>query len=140
MEPTLDCAGDLGCSKLRPDLIRAARLSEHDALKRGDIVVLARSHRLRCGPGHLIIKRVIALPGETIAQRHGVVRIDGRPLTESYTQVSPTHLRDFGAVRLEAGSYFVMGDNRAIACDSRDFGPVRRAQIVARVVAIARSE
>jgi signal peptidase I len=140
MEPTLDCAGDSGCTSLRPDRIRAARLSHHDAVRRGDIVVIAKSHRLRCGPGHLVIKRVIALPGETIAQEHGVVRIDGRPLTESYTKVSPTHLRDFDAVHLEAGSYFVMGDNREIACDSRDFGPVRRAQIVARVVAIARSE
>lgn len=93
--------------------------------ERGDIVVL----RLRAGD-ELLIKRVIALPGEEVAIHDGQVFIDGEPLEEPYLDqetrgnlaprvVPPLHV-------------FVMGDNRRASNDSRSFGPVHVDNILGR--------
>jgi len=71
------------------------------------------------------IKRVIALPGETVEGRSGRVYIDGRRLEEPYlkqaTLASPS---DFGPFTVPSGAVWVMGDNRSNSCDSRCF-PLR---------------
>jgi signal peptidase I len=66
------------------------------------------------------IKRVIALPGETIEIRDNVVYIDGEPLDEPY--LTPAAGRDNGnleARTVPENSLFVMGDNRGNSADSR---------------------
>ena len=76
------------------------------------------------------IKRVIALPGETIEIRDNVVYIDGEPLDEPYlTPEAKLHNGDYPATQVPAGSLFVMGDNRGNSADSRyglGFVPVDR--------------
>ena len=71
------------------------------------------------------IKRVIALPGETIEERHGKVFVDGVKLDEPY--VSPVRdTTSFGPCRVPADHVFVMGDNRTNSNDSRvNFGQGR---------------
>ena len=76
------------------------------------------------------IKRVIALPGETIEIRDNVVYIDGEPLDEPYlTLEARRHNGDLQARTVPEDSLFVMGDNRGNSADSRyglGFVPVER--------------
>jgi signal peptidase I len=96
------------------------------APRRGDVVVIRMPEH---GP-ELLIKRVIALAGETIEVREGVVYIDGQPLDEPYlVRTSPG---SFNATTVPAGDVFVMGDNRGASNDSRVFGPVSLDRVVGR--------
>jgi signal peptidase I len=86
------------------------------------------------------IKRIIALPGETIEIRDKVVYIDGQPLDEPYvrhTKHTMEPVRDnFGPYTVPEGRYFVMGDNREASHDSRWWGPVKREKIVGKALVI----
>ncbi|MEO7371630.1 MAG: signal peptidase I [Ilumatobacteraceae bacterium] len=70
-----------------------------------------------------LIKRVVALPGETIEYRECQLFVDGERVDESYLDpslVRPGHCGDSQAlVKVEAGRVFVMGDNRNASLDSR---------------------
>lgn len=84
---------------------------------RGDVVVLTYP-----GADHYCVKRVIALPGETIEIKNGAVFIDGAALDEPYLTHKSGDSMD--AYPVPEGAYFVMGDNRPISLDSRAVGPV----------------
>jgi len=75
--------------------------------ERGDIIVFTPPAEV--GDQDLI-KRVIALPGETVEVRDGQVWIDGQPMGESYLNEAP--LYSFGPLTVPEGSLFVLGDNR----------------------------
>jgi signal peptidase I len=94
--------------------------------ERGEIIVLKNPN---LGQPDLI-KRVIGLPGETIEVRGGQVYIDSQPLTEPYIQ-QPAG-REQTPITLQAGQYFVMGDNRGNSSDSREFGARPADDIVGR--------
>jgi signal peptidase I len=94
--------------------------------RRGDVVVLRLPER---GP-ELLIKRVIALPGETIEIRDGQVLIDGTALSEPY--LTQETRGQYGPVVVPPGHVFVMGDNRGASNDSRVFGAVEQSRIVGR--------
>ncbi|WP_027460590.1 signal peptidase I [Deinococcus murrayi] len=70
------------------------------------------------------VKRVVALPGETVAIRDGQVVVNGRVLAESY--VNDGVLSDQPPLRVPPGKVWVLGDNRLIgeSLDSRAYGPV----------------
>lgn len=79
------------------------------------------------------IKRVIALPGETVEGSGGAVYVDGRLLEEPY--LPPEVLtRDFAPVLVPPDSLWVMGDNRQNSGDSRAFGAIRRDTVVGRTI------
>jgi signal peptidase I len=86
----------------------------------------------------LLIRRIVAGPGDTVEIMDGNVIRDGEP--ESGVHVEPCRARDEcdypAAVRVPADDYFMMGDNRGSADDSRFWGPVPRAWIVGKVVGI----
>ena len=66
------------------------------------------------------IKRVVAMPGETIEIRDEVVYIDGEPLDEPYlTRAAKNSMADFSLKEVPEGELFVMGDNRGNSADSR---------------------
>lgn len=79
------------------------------------------------------IKRVIALPGETVEGRDGHVYVNGEFLYEPYL---PRGIltSSFGPVKVPAGQLWVMGDNRDDSRDSRFFGPIPRSKVVGRTV------
>lgn len=103
-------------------------------LCRGDVVVF----RFPEDPRRDFIKRVVALPGESIEIHDKRVFVDGRPLTEPYAfhaddtiwpddpDIAELRRRrdQVPPFRVPAGAYFVMGDNRDASSDSRYWGPV----------------
>ncbi len=95
--------------------------------QRGDVVVLI----LRQDYPHLI-KRIVGLPGETIAIHDGRVFIDGKPLKEPYLNHPTSGV--LPPTRIPPMYYFVLGDNRGASNDSRSFGPVPRDHIVGRAI------
>lgn len=93
--------------------------------ERGDVVVLHVP-----GQEELLIKRIVALPGETVEVRGGQVYINGQLLDEPWTdrQGGP----DYPPTVVPPMHVFVMGDNRGQSNDSRSFGPIPVDQIVGR--------
>lgn len=97
--------------------------------ERGDVVLLHRE-----GEEQLLIKRVAALPGETVAARDGAVYVDGKPVRDpSGMQGIPYSLEP---TVVPPGQVYVLGDNRGNSTDSRSFGPVPRERIVGEAVVI----
>jgi signal peptidase I len=149
MEPTLDVGDRVLVNKLSYDL--------HD-LHRGDIVVFAAGPNTQWHHVGIddLVKRVIALPGETISQcQTDRVCIDGKLLDESYLPKNtittiPNGLPSItasdgkkvlvcdtsskaGTCKVPAGKVFVMGDNRTNSQDARANGPIKESSIVGRV-------
>jgi signal peptidase I len=132
MEPTLGVHDRIEVQK--------ALFNWHD-LHEGDIVVFSEPPLDRCGgPSGDLVKRVIGLPGQTIYSAGGRVYVDGRPLAEPYLPADdPLGPPIPGAsglhpYRVPAGEFYMLGDNRAISCDSRYWGPIKGPTIVGKVV------
>lgn len=82
-------------------------------------------------PDSALIKRIIAVGGETIEIRSNRVFIDGEPLVEPYLKEG-SFMPDYGPFTVPEGQVFLMGDNRSSSSDSRAFGPVDEDEIVGR--------
>jgi signal peptidase I len=97
----------------------------------GDIVVF---HYPR-NPSEDYIKRIIALPGETVEIRDTFIYVDGEQLDEGYIKAPcvPTLCADL-IRELGPDEFWVMGDNRNHSSDSRVFGPVGREHLVGEVL------
>ena len=125
------------------------------ALRRGDVVTVLPP----AVPGSLEVKRIIGLPGDQIEirrpgpgrplavfLRHGMAG-HWRRLRESYLgsagligccSRAGRASEDPGPFTVPPGEYFVMGDNRSLSYDSRDYGPVPRSAILGQVVWLVR--
>jgi len=122
-------------------LVQKAFFDWHQ-LREGDIVVFTHPPRDHCpGPaGTDLVKRVVALPGQTIYSADGLLYVDGRRLREPYLPPhDPLGPPVPGATRqhpfhVPRGELYVMGDNRAISCDSRYWGPIKGSSVIGRVV------
>jgi signal peptidase I len=106
---------------------------------RGDVAVIKRNDIL-------IVKRVVALPGDTIEGRNGVIYLNGKQVSEPYIEhigsdQNDKFLQNFGPTTLKAGECFVLGDNRDRSLDSRhpDFGPIPLTTVVGRPLYILTS-
>jgi signal peptidase I len=122
-------------------LVQKAFFSWHD-VHEGDIVVFSHPPLDQCPgpqPGDLV-KRVIALPGQTIYSSGNGIYVNGRLLTEPYLPrydplgqpiASSQH-----PYRVPPGEFYLLGDNRSDSCDSRYWGPVEGASIVGKVVLV----
>jgi signal peptidase I len=139
MEPTLEVN----------DRVLVNRLSYrlHD-INRGDVIVFEKPASLVTAPGpdeiKDLIKRVVALPGESVVFQDGDVYIDGRLLDEPYLPTGTATQPGPGGTTWDhrctaddpcvvpEGTVWVMGDNRANSEDSRWIGPVDQDLVVGR--------
>lgn len=100
--------------------------------KRGDVIVFLPKGNHN---SHYYVKRVVALPGETIQIMDGMVYIDGELLEEdeSYDMILDFGIAENG-ITLENNEYFVLGDKRNSSEDSRsgNIGPVKRDDIIGK--------
>lgn len=117
----------------------------HD-VHRGDVVVFDRVTTSDGTVSHDdLIKRVIALPGDTVEIKNCVVIVNSKPLAEPYLDkdvlaiadpVTRCRVANLPVQNVPDGKIFVMGDNRPESFDSRSFGPISESLIVGRAFAI----
>ena len=99
---------------------------------RGDVIVF----RYPNDPSIFYIKRIIGLPGETVAINHGEVTItktDGTTETLTEPYVATEDATYTKVTTLGDNEYFVMGDNRPNSSDSRVWGPLPAKDIIGHV-------
>jgi signal peptidase I len=135
MESTLDIGDRI--------LVWKAFFNWHD-VHQGDVVVFTHPPLDHCpGPADAdLVKRVIALPGQTIYSAGSNIYVDGRRLPEPYL---PPHERlgppipaatSRAPFHVPPGEFYVMGDNRPDSCDSRFWGPIKGTSIVGKAVVL----
>ena len=93
----------------------------------GDIVVF----RYPLDPDRDFVKRVVAVPGQTVEIRRGVFYVDGKRLEGEYASTGQPS-EQMGPRLLGPNEYFVVGDNRLFSSDSRDWGPVPLENIIGK--------
>jgi signal peptidase I len=102
------------------------------AIERGDVVVFRYPLDVRTS----YIKRIVALPGDHILIDRGSVIVNGKPIGEPYVPPEYRDDRSMAEMEVPADCYFVLGDHRNVASDSRTFGPVKRSLIYGKAVFI----
>ena len=105
------------------DILLLYKLSSID---RFDIIVLDEEK-----DNEKIIKRVIGLPGETVAIKKGKIYINDKVIDDEYAYGETS---DYNKVTLKDDEYFILGDNRLISKDSRYFGPIKEKEIKGKIV------
>ena len=115
-------------------------------IHRGDVVVFDRVTTSDGTVSHDdLIKRVIALPGDTVEIKNCVVIVNSKPTVEPYLdkealgQVDPVNrcrVANMPVQTIPKKKIFVMGDNRPESFDSRSFGPISESLVVGRAFAV----
>jgi signal peptidase I len=148
MEPTV-AVGDQICVDKRAYGLRLP-MSETYVLRaadpaRGDVIVLDSPL-----DGEVLLKRVVAMPGDVVAVQDGRVTIDGDPTASGQIDGGVEELLgrphslgteygggpDFGPSRVPEGKYLVLGDDRGNSKDGRYFGWIDRGAVLGRAVAV----
>ncbi|MFW5471488.1 signal peptidase I [Knoellia sp. CPCC 206435] len=120
MLPTLDVGDRVVVDKLSPHWQPPAV---------GDLVVFREPQR-----GDLVVKRVVALGGTTVALEDAVLVVDGVARHEPQMDLTRIDSTYFGPVTVPRDAVFVLGDNRSESIDSRTYGAVRIDELVGRVL------
>ncbi len=154
MEPTLLVGDFLLVNKHQPSTRDWLSPFPDSGIHRGDVIVFYYP----VDPSLHLVKRVVGLPGDRLRMRSGTVFINGKALQEPYAVYTRSaedsfrddfphlrstdpdvdanwwfqlqHLVDHGELKIPAGQYFVLGDNRNDSEDSRYWGLVPSASIV----------
>jgi signal peptidase I len=113
-------------------------------VREGDIVVFSHPPLDDCpGPQNGdLVKRVIALPGQTIYSSGNNIYVNGHLLSEPYLPrydpLGPPipDATSQHPYRVPPGDFYVLGDNRAISCDSRYWGPITGSSIVGKAILV----
>lgn len=87
-------------------------------VQRFDVVILRCPHDANVD----YVKRIVGLPGDRVQLARGRLIVNGRALEEDFLHVADRD--DVEEILVPDGQYWVLGDNRPISCDSREFGLV----------------
>ena len=98
--------------------------------ERGDVIVF----HYPLDTSEDFIKRVIGLPGDTVSLDNKTVQVDGVVLHEPY--ISEAYNPSGKTIKVPMDEYFVLGDNRPLSDDSRDWGFVPKADLVGKAVIV----
>lgn len=103
--------------------------------KHGEIIVLKNPK----DESQDFIKRIIAVPGDTLRITNNLVYVNDQILNENYLPSNtPTHagafVREGDIIKVGNNQYFAFGDNREHSSDSREWGPVTKQEIVGRAL------
>ena len=101
------------------DIVLINKLNKNNVQRYDILVVKYKNERL--------VKRLIAMPGETIKCEEGIIYINGEEKSNEYGYGKNI---DFSEVKLGDDEYFVIGDNRSDSFDSRFFGPIKKDKII----------
>lgn len=118
------------------DYILTDKLSYRFSLpKKGDVIVLKNPRN----ESQDFIKRIIAIPGDSVKIEDGLVFVNGNKLNEVYLPQNTfsqggSFLAEGEQITAGEGQYIVFGDNRNHSSDSREWGPVKRNEIIGKVV------
>jgi signal peptidase I len=109
----------------------------------GEVVVLHPPQSPSCdvvgGQEGDLVLRIVGMPGQTIWSIGNTIFVNGRPLHERGwydTRFGEVDSVPIPSTTLGRSQYFLMGDNRSDACDSRFFGPVSKSSIVGQGIAV----
>ena len=94
--------------------------------KRGDVIILHPP----LDPEAVYIKRIIAIPGDSVEVNNGAVYVNGTKLDEPYVRNPAAYT--FPLLAVPENEYFVLGDNRNVARDSHYGWTVPRENIVGK--------
>lgn len=89
--------------------------------RRGDIIALSTTDEL-------LLKRIVALPGESVEINNGVLKVNGNVVHDRFSSAFIPWQAPL--LVLDRDEYFVIGDNRKVSV----FGPISRDQIVGKIV------
>lgn len=115
MQPTLNDGNIVLCDKV----------ANTDVLDYGEIVVIKTEWWKD------IIKRVVAVPGDTVNIANGYLYVNGRESEYQFTTTAGGNLSY--PITLGQNEYFCLGDNREHSADSRELGPIRKDIITYKV-------
>ena len=162
MKPTIQEGDRVVVNKLAYDLkipFTTIAVAKWGNPVRGDIVVLFSPV-----DGTRLVKRVVAIPGDTVEMRDNQLFVNGRLARQSPVAIESSDdygaahvmsedlygrnhkvmltpdmpaVRSFGPIPVPEGNYYVLGDNRDNSNDSRFIGFIERRRIVGRAVAVA---
>jgi len=148
MEPNILVGDHLIVNKFlhAPRALTPEKLLPRRAVRHGDVVVF----KFPVDPRRDYIKRVVALPGQTVEIRDKVLYVDGVRRSEPEVMHSENRIwpddrnlpdtvryRDqFGPVRVPLDAYFAMGDNRDVSQDSRFWGAVPATNLKGRALLV----
>ena len=134
---------------LRENIFASFRMvgdSMSNTIQKGDLFIVRRdSYRIN-DPKHndliafrnpnkrskIWLKRVIALPGDTVAIEAGKVILNGQPLSEDKNISIDSS--DFASITIPKNHCFVLGDNRSKSCDSRHIGPIPMNALIGKAI------
>ena len=114
--------------------------SMNKTFKNGDILILYKLSKINRfdvivlheeKDNEKIIKRVIGMPGDTVAIKDGEIYINDEKIDDEYAYGITS---DYDRITLKNDEYFILGDNRLISKDSRYFGPIKEKEIKGKVI------
>jgi signal peptidase I len=141
MESTLHCAKPAaGCEAEHGDRVLVSKVVyRFRDPRRGDIVAfrIPETGTFACNSffGEVFLKRIVVMPGERWKEQGGFIYVNGKKLDEPYVKRDSRDTVEIPQSKVPKGQYVLLGDNRSSSCDSRQWGPAPRKNLIGPLVA-----